>query len=273
MSEPSSLDTTELLAFAHRLADSSRGIIAPMFRRTGVPDDKSGVAAFDPVTEADRAAEQAIRAMIAAAYPDHGIVGEEYGAHAPDASHCWVLDPIDGTRAFMCGMPVWGTLIGLTVHGRPLIGMMDQPFMGERFWGDGASASYRRGGGAVEPMRTRPCERLEDAILAATTPDMFRDGDEARFAALSARVRLTRFGGDCYNYAMLAMGLIDLVVEAQLKSYDIVALVPIIEAAGGRVTTWEAGDPGAGGRIIAAATPALHAAALDALQRAQAFWP
>jgi myo-inositol-1(or 4)-monophosphatase len=265
MSEDATIPLGELSAFAHRLADSSRGIIAPLFRRTCAPDDKSGGVAFDPVTEADRAAERIIRDMIGAAYPAHGIVGEEYGAHAPDAAHCWVIDPIDGTRAFMCGMPVWGTLIGLMVHGRPLIGVMDQPFTGERFWSDGAGACYQRGGGPVEPMRTRSCERLEEAVLAATTPDMFRDGDEARFAALSARVRLTRFGGDCYNYAMLAMGLIDLVVEAQLKSFDIVALVPIIEAAGGRVTTWGGSDPSAGGRIVAAATPALHAAALEVL--------
>jgi len=266
MSEDAAPTLCELNAFAHRLADSSRSVIAPLFRRTAAPDDKSGGAAFDPVTEADRAAERIIRDMISGAHPEHGIIGEEYGAHAPEAAYCWVVDPIDGTRAFMCGMPVWGTLIGLTVHGRPLIGVMDQPFTGERFWSDGAVAYYQRGGEAVEPMRTRSCERLGDAILAATTLDMFRDGDAARFAALSARVRLTRFGGDCYNYAMLAMGLIDLVVEAQLKSFDIVALVPIIEAAGGRVTTWEGSDPSAGGRIVAAATPALHAAALEALR-------
>ncbi len=266
MSECANPPLNELSRFAHRLADSARDIIAPLFRRSGAPDDKNAGGAFDPVTEADRAAERAIREAISAAYPHHGIIGEEYGAYNADAAHCWVIDPIDGTRAFMCGMPVWGTLIGLTVHGRPLIGVMDQPFTAERFWSDGAGAYYQRGDGPVEMMRTRSCERLGDAILAATTPDMFRDGDEGRFAALSARVRLTRYGGDCYNYAMLAMGLIDLVAEAELKSFDIVALVPIIEAAGGRVTTWEGSDPSAGGRIVAAASPALHAAALEALR-------
>ena len=222
---------------------------------------------FDPVTEADRAAERKLREMILAAYPGHGIVGEEYGVHDADAARCWVLDPIDGTRAFMCGLPVWGTLIGLLVEGRPLIGVMDQPFTRERFWSNGDSAFYGRGGRAPEPMQTSACARLEDAVLAATTPDMFRsDEEQAGFAAMRARARLTRFGGDCYNYTMLAMGLIDVVVEAGLKSFDIVALSPIIEAAGGRVTTWDGGAPSEGGRIVAAANPALHAAALEVLR-------
>lgn len=266
MPEAASPTSAELSAFGHCLADVARSVIAPLFRRTGTPEDKSGGGAFDPVTEADRAAERAIRDMIAAAYPDHGIIGEEYGTHAPHATHCWVIDPIDGTRAFICGLPVWGTLIGLTVAGRPRIGVMDQPFTCERFWSDGTGAFYRRGEGAPEQIRTSACAGLEDAVLAATSPDMFRGGDETGFAAISARARLTRFGGDCYNYAMLAMGLIDIVVEAQLNSYDIVAPIAIIEAAGGRVTTWEGGDPSAGGRIVAAATPALHDAALAVLQ-------
>jgi len=266
MHEPAAAPAGTFAAFAHKLADASRAIIAPLFRRTGAPDDKSGGGAFDPVTQADRNAEHKLREMIAAAYPDHGIVGEEYGAHNADAAHCWVIDPIDGTRAFMCGLPVWGTLIGLMAEGRPLVGVMDQPFTRERFWSDGDSAHYLIGDSAPEPMHTSQCTRLEDAVLAATSPDMFRDGDEAGFAALSTRARLTRYGGDCYNYAMLAMGLIDVVAEAQLKSFDIVALTPIIEAAGGRVTTWDGDAPAAGGRIVAAATPALHAAALEALR-------
>jgi myo-inositol-1(or 4)-monophosphatase len=268
MSECANLPLSELSRFAHRLADSSRDIIAPLFRRSGAPDDKNAGGAFDPVTEADRAAERAIREAISAAYPDHGIIGEEYGAHAPEARYCWVIDPIDGTRAFICGLPVWGTLIGLTVQGLPQIGMIDQPFTRERFWSDGTGAFYRRADGPLEPMRTSACARLDEAVLATTTPDMFRNGDEAGFAALSSRARLTRFGGDCYNYAMLAMGLIDLVVEARLKSYDIVAPIAIIEAAGGRVTTWDGGDPASGGRIVAAANAALHDAALETLQRA-----
>lgn len=266
MHDPANTSAASFAGFAQTLADASRAIIAPLFRRTGVPEDKSGGGAFDPVTQADRDAEHKLREMIAAAYPDHGIVGEEYGAHNADATHCWVIDPIDGTRAFMCGLPVWGTLIGLMAHGRPLVGVMDQPFTRERFWSDGDGAFYRIGDGAPEPMHTSQCTRLEDAVLAATSPTMFRDGDAARFAALSGRVRMTRYGGDCYNYAMLAMGLIDLVAEAQLKSFDIVALTPIIEAAGGRVTTWDGDVPTAGGRIVAAATPALHAAALDVLR-------
>ncbi len=268
MSQSHSHETEELVAFAQALADASSAIIAPLFRRT-IADDKSCGGPFDPVTEADRGAERKLREMIGAAYPDHGIVGEELGAHQPDAAHCWVIDPIDGTRAFIAGLPVWGTLIGLMAEGRPLIGVMDQPFTRERFWSDGAGAFYRLGDGAAAPMTTSACTRLADAVLACTTPEMFRtDEDQAGFAAMQARSRLTRFGGDCYNYAMLAMGLIDVVVEAQLKSYDIVALTPIIEAAGGRVSTWDGGAPGAGGRIVAAATPELHAAALEVLQAA-----
>lgn len=266
MDDSAANSASPFAAFAHTLADASRAIIAPLFRRTGAPEDKSGGGAFDPVTQADRNAEHKLREMIAAAYPDHGIVGEEYGTQNAQAEHCWVIDPIDGTRAFMCGLPVWGTLIGLMAHGRPLVGVMDQPFTRERFWSDGEGAYYRIGDGAPELMRTSECARLDEAVLAATSPDMFRDGDEARFAALSARVRLTRYGGDCYNYAMLAMGLIGVVAEAQLKSFDIVALTPIIEAAGGRVTTWDGDAPSAGGRIVAAANPALHAAALEALR-------
>ena len=266
MHEPADTPAASFAAFAQTLAEASRAIIAPLFRRTGAPEDKSGGGAFDPVTQADRNAEHKLREMIAAAYPDHGIVGEEYGAHNADSAHCWVIDPIDGTRAFMCGLPVWGTLIGLMAEGRPLVGVMDQPFTRERFWSDGDGAYYLIGDSTPEPMHTSQCKRLEDAVLAATSPDMFRDGDEARFAALSGRARLTRYGGDCYNYAMLAMGLIDIVAEARLKSYDIVAPIAIIEAAGGCVTSWDGGDPSAGGQIVAAANPALHAAALDALR-------
>jgi len=268
MSQTSHAQTAEFSAFAHELAEASRGVIAPLFRRAAA-DDKSGGGAFDPVTEADRGAERKLREMIGTAYPDHGIVGEEYGAHRPEAEHCWVIDPIDGTRAFIAGLPVWGTLIGLMSQGRPLVGVMDQPFTRERFWSDGAGAFYRHGDAQVERMTASGCARLEDAVLACTTPEMFRtDNEQAGFAAIQACARLTRFGGDCYNYCMLAMGLIDIVVEAQLKSFDIVALTPIIEAAGGRVTTWEGGPPSAGGRIVAAANPALHAAALAALRTA-----
>jgi myo-inositol-1(or 4)-monophosphatase len=268
MPRTSPAQTTEFAAFAHDLADASRAVIAPPFRRAPA-DDKSGGGPFDFVTEADRGAERKLREMIGAAYPDHGIVGEEYGAHNPDAAHCWVIDPIDGTRAFIAGLPVWGTLIGLMSQGRPLVGVMDQPFTRERFWSEGAEALYRHGDAQAEKMTTSGCARLEDAVLACTTPEMFRTGDEqAGFAAVQARARLTRFGGDCYNYCMLAMGLIDVVVEAQLKSFDIVALTPIIEAAGGRMSTWDGGPPSAGGRIVAAATPALHAAALEVLQAA-----
>jgi len=262
--------TSELMVFAHELADAAGGEIAPLFRRAGMAHDKSSGAAYDPVTEADRAAERRIRELIVAAYPAHGIIGEEFGSHQPDSEHCWIIDPIDGTRAFMSGLPVWGTLIGLRARGRPVLGIMDQPFTQERFWSDGTGASCRRGDGAPELMTTSGCARLEDGVLAATTPDMFRtDGQQSGFAAISSRARLTRYGGDCYNYCMLAMGLIDIVVEAGLKSFDIVALAPIIEAAGGCVTTWDGRAAEQGGDIVATANATLHHAALEALHAAR----
>jgi histidinol phosphatase-like enzyme (inositol monophosphatase family) len=236
----------------------------PHFRTAGTIDHKGGTT-FDPVTAADRLAETAIRAVLAETYPNHGIIGEELGAFRADADYCWIVDPIDGTRAFIMGQPLWGTLIGLVKNGRPVLGLMDQPFTRERFWsGDGQS--FYRHDRTEQPMRTRPCRSISDAFLASTSPDLFAEEDDlARFEGLSRAVRLRRFGGDCYNYCLLALGQIDLVVEAGLKEYDILPLIPIIERAGGVVTTWEGGDASAGGRIVAAGDPHLHAAAVKAL--------
>jgi myo-inositol-1(or 4)-monophosphatase len=250
--------------FAHRLADSAGAAILPHFRARGLVANKSADS-FDPVTEADRQAETAMRAMIEAAFPDHGISGEEFPDKPSSGPHRWLLDPIDGTKAFVMGMPVWGTLIGLMENGRPIVGMMDQPFTGERFWGSGEGAFFRDRSGQPGPIATRRCGALSEAILAATTPDMFKNGEPERFARLSQACRLTRFGGDCYSYCMLAMGFIDIVAEASLKPYDIIPLIPVIEAAGGKVTTWEGGDPVGGGRILAVGDPALHDAAMAML--------
>ncbi len=205
---------TALLPFAHSLADLSGRVILPHFRRALAVDNKSGPGDFDPVTIADRAAEQAIAAAIKDAYPDHGLIGEEFGSHAADARFRWVVDPIDGTRAFIMGYPVWGTLIGLMDGGAPVLGMMDQPFTRERFW-TGPQASYLRvGDGKPRKITTRGCGRLEDAIFSTTHPDLFASGDETEgFLRLKGRARMTRYGGDCYAYAMLAAGFVDLVAR------------------------------------------------------------
>ncbi|MGB2930760.1 MAG: histidinol-phosphatase [Methyloceanibacter sp.] len=247
----------DFLATAHALADQAGVVIMPHFR-SGVGIDHKGGSVFDPVTAADLAAEKAIRGALAVAYPSHGIVGEELGSTNADADYCWILDPIDGTRAFIMGQPMWGTLIGLLQGGQPLLGLMDQPFTGERFWA-GADQAFFRHRGVERRMRTRACPQLGQALLATTSPEMFTAGDEqARFQSLSRATRLTRFGGDCYSYCLLALGQLDLVAEAGLKSYDILPLIPIIERAGGVVSTWEGGDPRAGGRIVAAGDPLLH---------------
>jgi myo-inositol-1(or 4)-monophosphatase len=255
----------DFVRFAHRLADEAGAAILPHFRGAGAVSNKDA-GSFDPVTEADRGAEAAMRALIEAAFPEHGICGEEFPDKPAQGAFRWVLDPIDGTKAFITGLPIWGTLIGLMRDGRPIVGMMDQPYLGERFWkaADGARFRSRQG---EQLIHTRRCVSLADAILATTTPDMFRDGELERFRSLSGACRMTRFGGDCYLYCMLAMGLIDIVAEAHLKPFDIAPLVPIIEAAGGVVTTWDGGDPANGGQILAVGDPALHAAAMQALAR------
>jgi myo-inositol-1(or 4)-monophosphatase len=256
------------LGFAHSLADRSGAVIRPYFRKALAVTSKGGRAAFDPVTAADRAAERIIRKAILARYPDHGIIGEEYGNVAGKGRYHWVIDPIDGTRAFIMGSPMWGTLIGLTDGSRPTLGLMDQPFTTERFWSDGLRAHCRRPDGRQRRLRTRPCARLADAILSSTHPDLFASREEAtRFGALKSRVLMTRFGGDCYGYCLLAAGCIDLIVEAGLKPYDVVALIPIVEAAGGLITTWEGAPATAGGRIVAAGDERVHQEALAILGR------
>ncbi|WP_188908066.1 histidinol-phosphatase [Aureimonas endophytica] len=245
--------------FLFRLAEAADRETLPRFRQSGVVDNKRAES-FDPVTEADREAERAIRALIAATYPEHAILGEEHGA-VGEGPLRWVIDPIDGTRAFISGIPVWGTLIGLLVEGRARLGIMSQPFTGERFWADG-TASFRQDRTGRQRNAVRPTTRLEAATVFTTSPRLFQGALLDRFLAIEAAARLTRFGTDCYAFAMLAAGQVDLVVEAGLQPYDIVALVPIIEQAGGIVTTFDGGRPENGGHIVAAATPELHAEAL-----------
>jgi histidinol phosphatase-like enzyme (inositol monophosphatase family) len=251
-------------AFLHHLADIADRETMPRFRTDLKIDTKFKEGhGFDPVTAADREAEIALRAAIAAAFPDHAILGEEMGLSG-GGSHRWVLDPVDGTRPFLCGLPVWGTLIGFMVEGRALLGMMSQPFTGERFWADADGARHQRAG-RQQALATRDVGALSRAILHTTSPGHFPDGLQQGFDRLTAAVRMTRYGGECYAMAMLAAGHMDLAVEPSLQPYDIVALIPIIEKAGGVVRRIDGGRPEDGGPIIAAATAGLCDQALRVL--------
>src|SRR5437867_4509235 len=250
--------------FVEELAAKSGEVILPFFRTSLSIDNKSTAGHFDPVTAADRAAEAAMRVLIRRTFPTHGIVGEEYGSEREDAEYVWVLDPIDGTKSFICGMPAWGTLIALTRFGKPVFGMMHQPFLRESFTGDGEAARYRGPGGDRE-LAVRACAALEDAVLFTTSPLLMSEEDRGAFDRVEQRVRLSRYGGDCYAYCMLAAGHIDLVIETELKPHDVIPLVPIIAGAGGVLTTWDGGSALSGGRIIAAGDRAVHAAALEML--------
>jgi myo-inositol-1(or 4)-monophosphatase len=258
------MTAVDFAAFIDRLATVSGEAILPFFRTSLNIDDKSCGGVFDPVTAADRAAELAMRALIGSNFPEHGIVGEEFGAERADAEFVWVLDPIDGTKSFIAGMPAWGTLIALTRHGQPIFGMMHQPFFGERFSGDGKGAHYRGPHGERELM-VRPCPSLDQAVVSTTSPRLMKPDDRAAFARVEEAARLSRYGGDCYAYCMLAAGHVDLVIETELKPHDVAALIPIITGAGGIITTWEGESAEQGGRIIAAGDKRMHAAATLAL--------
>ena len=251
------------LDFLESLADAAAQQTLPRFRnRLDVGNKQDG--GFDPVTEADRAAEFAIRRLIESRFPDHGILGEEHGVSNADRRHLWVIDPIDGTRAFISGVPVWGTLVGLYEDGRALLGMMDQPFTRERFLG-GPEGSFYRGPGGEQRLQTRDCGDLSSAILFTTSPRLHTGASQARYEALENAVMLARYGCDCYAFAMLAAGHVDIVVESGLKPYDIAGLIPIIEGAGGIVTTWRGERPEQGGDILACGSAAIHRRALAIL--------
>ena len=256
----------DFAAFVERLAEVSGETILPFFRTSLGVENKDPAGRFDPVTAADRAAEQAMRVLIRQSFPEHGIIGEEFGNEGVDAEYVWVLDPIDGTKSFISGMPAWGTLIGLTRLGEPVFGMMHQPFTREMFSGDGGGARYLGPAGARE-LHVRRCEALSEAILFTTSPLLMNTADRADFQRVESKVRLSRYGGDCYAYCMLAAGHVDLVIETELKAHDIIPLIPVITGAGGIVTSWEGGPAGNGGRIVASGDPRLHEAALEALRR------
>ncbi len=250
--------------FLRRVAGVAAAETLPRFRTQGAVDNKEAVG-FDPVTEADQQAELAIRRLINEEFPDHGILGEEHGSENLSSRHVWVIDPIDGTRAFISGLPVWGTLVGLTVDGDAVAGMMSQPFTGELFYADGSGSHYD-GPGGPRQLATRKTVNLAEAISFTTTPALFRGDMRQRYDSFESKVKLARYGVDCYAFAMLAAGSVDVVMDPGLKPYDIVALIPIIEQAGGVVTTFEGGPAENGGDILAAATPQLHEAAMAALR-------
>ncbi len=254
----------DFTSFVYKLAAASGDIILPFFR-TALAVENKLARGFDPVTAADRAAEDAMRSMIRQSFPEHGILGEEYGSEHTDAEYVWVLDPIDGTKSFISGMVAWGTLIGLMRFGEPVYGMMHQPFTRERFTGDSGAAHYR-GPAGTRDLHVRKCAALSDAMLFTTSPLLMTPDDRAGFVKVENKVKLSRYGGDCYAYCMLAAGQIDLVVETEIKPHDIVPLIPIIVGAGGIVTTWENGAPQAGGRIVAAGDERTHAAAMELLR-------
>ncbi len=249
--------------FLDVLADAATSAILPLFRTELTVEDK-GAKRFDPVTEADRNAEAAMRKLIGERYPEHGIIGEEYGPERENAEFVWVLDPIDGTRSFIAGLPLWGVLIGLLREGRPVLGMMAQPFTGERFVGDGSAAWLTRNGDRRR-LATRPCPEIAGAVLLTTSPYLIATDDRPAYQRVEDAVRLARYGIDCYGYCMVAAGHADLVVEAGLQSYDIVALIPIVEGAGGRLTSWQGGSAAGGGHVVASGDARLHAAVLEKL--------
>jgi len=257
------MDSAKLTTFLGQLADAASDSIMPHFRANMAVENKLDHG-FDPVTAADRDAEGAMRKLIGDVFPDHGIVGEEYGPERETADFVWVLDPIDGTRSFICGLPVWGTLIGLMKDGVPILGMMAQPFTGERFAGDTNRAWYT-GPGGDRALAARQCVALDEAALFTTSPAILNEVDRADYDRVEARTRLARYGIDCYAYCMVASGHADIVIETGLQAYDIVALIPIIEGAGGIITDWSGGSAAAGGRVVAAGDRRVHAEALDLL--------
>ncbi|WP_128253610.1 histidinol-phosphatase [Falsirhodobacter deserti] len=257
-------DRDEIIKVAHALADAARIATLEHFRRPGLSADTKISGGFDPVTAADRAAEQAMRKILADRRPHDGVLGEEFGQSAGTSGLVWVLDPIDGTRGFLCGTPTWGVLVAVAEQGRPVFGIIDQPYIGERFEG-GFGLSRVTGPRGTSRLATRAPRPLAEAMLMTTFPEVGSLDEGAAFRRVAEHARLTRYGMDCYAYALLAAGQIDLVIEAGLQPYDIQAPLAVVEAAGGIVTDWTGGPAAQGGRVIAAANPQIHAEALALL--------
>jgi Archaeal fructose-1,6-bisphosphatase and related enzymes of inositol monophosphatase family len=259
---------TEFEAFALELAAIAATPALAWFRKGPSVDNKLDPAtAFDPVTQADREVEAALRTAIALRYPDHGVIGEEYGADRPDADYVWVLDPIDGTRAYIAGIPLWTSLIGLIERGQPYVGAIAQPWLDETYIG-GPSGAFLHGRGDSQAIRCRSLDSLNQAIIATTSPDIFTGAELGAWTQVRAAARLTRYGCDAYAYALLAAGQIDLVAESGLKLWDYAALIPVIEAAGGAVSNWRGEAVDGSGQILAVGDARIRPQALVTLKRA-----
>jgi len=260
-------DEAQALQLALALASRAGSMALEWFRQPLSIEVKEDAS---PVTQADQGVEAMLRQALSERYPEHGILGEEYGTERLDAEYTWVVDPIDGTRSFITGWPLWGSLIGLLHQGKPALGVIEVPAMGERwFAAAGQGAFFRDRSGEQRPCRVSRCRSLADARFYTTSPLYFDAPEQPLIDALIADAGVTRFGGDCYSYALLAAGFIDLVVESQLKPFDYLPLLPVVEEAGGVMTDWE-GNPltlASDGRVIAAATPELHLEILERLHR------
>lgn len=251
-----------MLEFAHRLADAARGETLHRWEAGCAVHNKSDGAEFDPVTEADRESERAMRALIEQEYPEHGIVGEEFADRPPNGPFTWSLDPIDGTRSFTCGLPTWVTLIALLHDGRPVLGVIDAPCLDERYSAGEDEGLFARGG-RKGALKSGDCTQLGSARLSTTDPNLFK-GDQARaFERVRRSARTTRFGQDGYAYARLAAGTLDLVIECGLKPHDYNALIPVVQASGGVIGDWSGGEDFSAGNVIAAATRELYEEAVS----------
>jgi histidinol phosphatase-like enzyme (inositol monophosphatase family) len=248
-----------------KMADAARAAILPFFRQVGLAAENKLEAGFDPVTVADRAGEQAMRAVLADHRPEDGIWGEEFGQAPGQSGRTWVLDPIDGTRGFISGTPTWGVLIALSDESGPILGAIDQPYIGERFVG-APDVARVTGPMGVQQLATKSAGPLSEAIVFTTFPEVGTAEEGAAFHAVARQAKLTRYGMDCYAYALLASGQVDLVIEAGLNAYDIQGPIAVVQAAGGIVTDWQGGHAHMGGRVIAAANPEIHAEALETLK-------
>ena len=260
------MNIDDIMTTAHAVADAARGAVLPYFRADDLTADNKDAQGFDPVTEGDRATERAMRDVLSRLRPQDSVLGEEYDSYAGDSGLTWVLDPIDGTRGFLSGTPTWGVLIAVSDENGPIYGIIDQPYIGERFEG-GFGRARVIGPMGERPLKVRGDRPLSEALLFTTFPEIGTPQEGAAFRAVSDQARLTRYGMDCYAYALVAAGQIDLVIEAGLQPYDIQAPLAVIEAAGGIVTNWQGGPAHMGGRVVAAAGRQQHDAALEILSQ------
>ncbi len=261
------MEVKDYMVFGQSILEEAGDIALQYFRTSLVVDNKKADGGFDPVTQADKAVETFIRQRLAAEFPDHGIIGEEFGTSNTQHPIQWIIDPIDGTRSFMTGMTGWGILLGMINDGVPAIGFMHQPYIGETWIGSASGTRFLRNGKSTNVVARRNI-KIADSVLYSTHPEMFQNPQGLRnFGKLSKQVKLMRFGGDCYAYCLLAMGFIDIIVEDDLQPYDILPLIPIIEGAGGITTDLAGNPPHQGGLVVTAASRELHEQALKSMNQ------